>query len=199
VIEAKFLKSGLNQGTERKATDLVLDDKRFQKPTSALKSRILNGIHPDIGDWSQKTFDLIMTSTACDPVTEANVATLLDDICVVEVKTTRKPIRNKALNNFFFGSTERQYQLARALGGRHRNAFAVLNSDNDYGRPFFVLLTLDQVEQKTRTKRLQYQVNFRSDMQPDDSIDAGPFPVVDVVADVALARVAEDAPTPPTT
>jgi len=192
VIEAKFLKSGLNLGTERRATDLVLDDKRFQKPSSALKSKILKGIHPDIGDWSQKTFDLIMTSTACDRVTEANVMTLLSDIRVVEVKTTRKPIRNVALNNFFFGSTERQYQLARALGDSHRYAFAVLNSDNDYGRPFFVLLTLEQVERKTRTKRLQYQVNFRSDMQPDDDVHAGPFPVVDVVAAAALARVAED-------
>ena len=197
MVEAKFLKSGLNLGTERKATDLVLDDKRFQKPTSALKSKILKGIHPDIGDWSQKTFDLIMTSTACDPVTEANVEALLNDIRVVEVKTTRKPIRNKALNNFFFGSTERQYQLARALGDRHRYAFAVLNSDNDYGRPFFVLLTLEQVEKKTRTKRLQYQVNFRSDMHPDENVDAGPFPVVDVVAEVALARVAEDTATLP--
>ena len=197
MVEAKFLKSGLNLGTERKATDLVLDDKRFQKPTSALKAKILKGIHPDIGDWSQKTFDLIMTSTACDSVTEANVEALLDDIRVVEVKTTRKPIRNKALNNFFFGSTERQYQLARALGDRHRYAFAVLNSDNDYGRPFFVLLTLEQVEKKTRTRRLQYQVNFRSDMQPDEDVDAGPLPVIDVIADVARARVAEDGPTPP--
>ena len=193
MIEAKFLKSGLNLGTERKATDLVLGDKRFRKPTSALKSKILRGIHPDIGDWSQKTFDLIMTSTVGDPITEENVERLLGDIRVVEVKTTRKPIRNTALNNFFFGSTDRQYQLARALGDRHRYAFAVLNSDNDYGRPFFVLLTLEQVEEKTRTKRLQYQVNFRSDMQPSEDADAGPFPVVDAVAAVAEGKATEDA------
>src|SRR5260221_2522029 len=40
---------------------------------------------------------------------------------------------------------------------------------------------------KTRTKRLQYQVNFRSDMRPEDDRDAGPFPVVDVVAEAATS------------
>ena len=189
MVEAKYVKSGLNAGTERNAIELVLEDKRFQKPASALKSRILKGIHPDMGDWSQKTFDLILTSIPRDDITESNLATLLDDIRVVEVKTTRKPIRNRALNNFFFGSTDRQYLLARALGDRHRYAFAVLNSDNDYGRPFFVLLTLEQVEKKTRTKRLQYQVNFRSDMRPDEYAESGPFPLVQAVA-------MENAPAP---
>ena len=108
MVEAKYVKSGLNAGTERNAIELVLEDKRFQRPASALKSRILKGIHPDIGDWSQKTFDLILTSIPRDDITESNLATLLDDIRVVEVKTTRKPIRNRALNNFFFGSTDRQ-------------------------------------------------------------------------------------------
>ena len=128
------------------------------------------------------------------PITEDNAQTHIDDIRVVEVKATRKPIRNTALNGFFFGSTDRQYLLARALGDRHRYAFVVMNTDNDYGHEFFVLLTLEQVERKTRSKRLQYQVNFRSDMQPSDDPSAGPFPAVDVVADVALAKVAEDPP-----
>ena len=197
MVEGKFLKSGLNQGTERTAHGFVLDDKRFQKPTSRMKVKILAALHPAAGDWSQQTFDLVMTSTACDPITEENVEILLHDIRVVEVKATRKAIRNTALNGFFFGSTDRQYLLARALGDQHRYAFVVMNNDNDYGRPFFVLLTLEQVEQKTRSKRLQYQVNFRSDMQPSDDVDAGPFPAIDLIADVARARVAEDAPTLP--
>lgn len=192
MVEGKFLKSGLNQGTERTAHGLVLGDRRFQKPPTRTKAKILNALHPAAGDWNQQTFDLIMTSAAREPVTEENVAALIDDIRVVEVKATRKPIRNTALNGFFFGSTDRQYLLSRALGDRHRYAFVVMSSENDYGRPFFVLLTLEQVEAKTRSKRLQYQVNFRTDMQPLTDPLAGPFPAVDVVADVALARVAED-------
>lgn len=197
MIEGKFLKSGLNQGTERTAHGFVLDDHRFQKPTARTKAKILSALHPAAGEWSQQTFDLIMTSAEREAVTEANVTALIDDIRVVEVKATRKPIRNTALNGFFFGSTDRQYLLARALGDRHRYAFVVMNSENEYGRPFFVLLTLEQLEKKTRSKRLQYQVNFRTDMQPSTDLSAGPFPAVDVIAEVALARVAEDLPRDP--
>lgn len=56
------------------------------------------------------------------------------------------------------------------LGNRFNFAFVVLNSDNDYGAPFFVLLTLDQVEARTRTQRIQYQVNFRSDSPADGEV-----------------------------
>ncbi len=36
-----------------------------------------------------------------------------------------------------------------------------------YGRPFAVLLSLEQVEERTRAKRTQFQVNFRSDMSEE--------------------------------
>lgn len=192
MIEGKFLKSGLNQGTERTAHGFVLGDKRFQKPDSRTKAKILKALHPGAGDWTQHTFDLVMTSAESEAITEVNADKHIDDIKVVEVKATRKAIRNTALNGFFFGSTDRQYLLARALGDRHRYAFVVMNRDNDYRREFFVLLTLAQVEEKTRSKRLQYQVNFRSDMEPTDDVTMGPFPALDVVADAALAHVAEE-------
>ena len=43
-------------------------------------------------------------------------------------------------------------------------AFIVLNSANEFGRPFAVLLSLDEVERRTQKRRIQYQVNFRSDL-----------------------------------
>ncbi len=79
------------------------------------------------------------------------------------MKTTRKPIRDAALNGFFFGATERERAMARALGDRYRFAFVVLNDANVYGRPFAVLLPLDEVERRTREWRVQYQVSFRTD------------------------------------
>jgi hypothetical protein len=82
------------------------------------------------------------------------------------MKTTRKPIQNASLNGFFFGATEREYDMARSLGERYLFAFIVLNSANEYAQPFAVLLTLDDVERRTRKRRTQYQVNFRSDMAP---------------------------------
>ena len=86
----------------------------------------------------------------------------------VEMKTTRASIKNAAPNSFFFGATDNEFQMAKALKANYVFAFVVLNNDNDYGRPFFVLLTLEQLQARTRTSRVQYQINFRSNMPPDD-------------------------------
>jgi len=80
------------------------------------------------------------------------------------MKTTKKAIQNASLHGFFFGATEREYDMARALGDSYLFAFIVLNSANEYGRPFAVLLTLEEVERRTQKRRIQYQVNFRSDL-----------------------------------
>ena len=81
---------------------------------------------------------------------------------LVEMKTTKKPIKDATLAGFFFGATQREYDLAAKLGDRFRFAFVVLNSANIYGKPFAVLLTLQELEHRTRTKRIQYQVNLWS-------------------------------------
>src|SRR5205823_3367534 len=86
---------------------------------------------------------------------------------LVEVKSTRKPIKDANLNGFFFGATEREYAMAAALGDRYLFAFIVLSSVNNFGRPFAVLLTLDQVVERTRAKRTQFQVNFRTQMRDE--------------------------------
>jgi len=86
---------------------------------------------------------------------------------LVEMKSTRKPIKDANLNGFFFGATEREYGMAAALGDRYLFAFIVMNSANAYGRPFAVLLRMDEVVQRTRAKRTQFQVNFRTHMQEE--------------------------------
>ncbi len=180
LIEAKFVKSGLNARTERRAHDVVLLDRRFQKPSGRTKQRVLELLGVS-GNFTHHSFDLVMTD---EPVETLDVTTLnrhVDQLTVVEVKSTAKPIRNKALNGFFFGSSETQYVLSEALGDRVRWAFVVLNELNDYGKPFFTLLTFDEVRQRTRTKRVQFQVNFRSDMVDKPSEAAGPFPHPDFV------------------
>jgi hypothetical protein len=91
------------------------------------------------------------------------------EVALVEVKATRKAIKNTALNGFFFGTTDRQCQLARAAGNRYWYAFIVLNSANDYGRPLYGLMPLLEMERPTQSKRLQYQVSFRTDGVPQRS------------------------------
>ena len=81
-------------------------------------------------------------------------------IILVEMKTTKKPIKDSSLAGFFFGATQREYDLAAKLGDKFRFAFVVLNSNNIYNKPFAVLLTLQELEIRTRSKRIQYQVNL---------------------------------------
>jgi hypothetical protein len=41
----------------------------------------------------------------------------------------------------------------------------VLNNDNEYGHPFYVLVTPEGVDRRTQSKRLQYQVQFKRDSE----------------------------------
>ena len=58
--------------------------------------------------------------------------------------------------------------MAKALGPRYCFAFVVLNETNVFSKPFAVLLNLEEVEQRTRARRVQYQVNFRTDIRPEE-------------------------------
>lgn len=162
-------------GTEREAYRFVLSDRRFQKPDRATKRRILELLGAVGGDWTEQTFDLVMTPADCELLTISNVDRHLDGLFLIEVKATRKAIGNVALNGFFFGTTARQFDLARHLPDRYRYAFVVLSSDNEYGSPFFVLLWPKEVDASIQVKRLQYQVNFRSDMTREPNSSVGPF------------------------
>jgi hypothetical protein len=163
----KFDKSLLNSGTEKLGISVLLSDARFQVLNLATKRRIIallaEGGIGGAGQFGHQTFDAVMTPTPRPPLTQDTIDGFFDELTLVEMKTTRKPIRDAALNGFFFGATERERAMARALGDRYRFAFVVLNDANVYGRPFAVLLPLEEVERRTREWRVQYQVSFRTD------------------------------------
>jgi len=161
--ESKFTKSRSNAGTEREGLSLLLTDPRFQVPNLATKRRILELIGTTQA-FGIQTFDAVMTAEAVGPISPDSVEGLFLDLRLIEMKTTKKAIQNASLHGFFFGATEREYDMARALGDSYLFAFIVLNSANEYGRPFAVLLTLEEVERRTQKRRIQYQVNFRSDL-----------------------------------
>jgi hypothetical protein len=157
-----------NLSTEGNAISIVTADPHYQRPHSAIKTLILEhfavkGMH------TVRTFDVVRTDTPAPPLTALNVSDHLAEIRLSEIKATNASIKNAALNGFFFGATDNEYTLARALGAHYLFLFVVMNPDNDYGRPFFVPLTLAQVENRTRARRTQYQVNFRTNMTIDES------------------------------
>jgi hypothetical protein len=160
--EGKFTKSAQNQGTQNSGLALLLRDTRFQAVDLETKRRIVEliGVSDSFGI---QTFDAVMTEEPRAALNAGNVADAFSSLRLVEMKTTKKPIRNAALNGFFFGATEREYKMASELGDKYVFAFVVLNDKNDYGAPFAVLLTLAEVEARTRSRRIQFQVNFKTD------------------------------------
>lgn len=141
--------------------DVLLRDRRFQAPTTETKKAILMAL--GLGDsklYGPQSFDAIMLPQATELIDETTLPRHLEQIVLVEMKTTKKPIKDAGLAGFFFGATQREYDLAAKLGDKFRFAFVVLNSANAYGKPFAVLLTLPELEHRTRSKRIQYQVNL---------------------------------------
>lgn len=141
--------------------DVLLKDPRFQAPSTETKKALLKAL--GLGDtklYGPQSFDAIMLPQATELIDQTTLPRHLEQIVLVEMKTTKKPIKDAALAGFFFGATQREYDLAAKLGDKFRFAFVVLNSANAYGKPFAVLLTLPELEHRTRSKRVQYQVNL---------------------------------------
>jgi hypothetical protein len=165
---SKFEKSGINTRTEKEGLSLLLRDARFQLVDLFTKRRILELIGIT-GAFGTQTFDLVFTSAVAPPITLETVDEHFPTLTLIEMKTTKKAIVDQALRGFFFGATEREYAMAKALGPRYCFAFVVLNKTNVYAKPFAVLLNLEEVEQRTKARRVQYQVNFRSDLRAEES------------------------------
>lgn len=157
-----FTKSRENRRTEKVGLGILTTDPRFQAVDANTKRRIISKIGVS-ENYGIQTFDLVMSPVPTPPVTVESIDTLFEQLTLVEMKVTRKAIRNAALNGFFFGATERERAMAAALGDKYRFAFVVLSDANDYGLPFAVLLSLEELERRTRPWRVQYQVNFRTD------------------------------------
>ena len=163
---SKFTKSQTNSATEKLGLSVLLTDARFQAVNLACKQRILELIADaglGSGAFGHQTFDAVMLPRPGPLLTADNIDGFFGELTLVEMKTTRKPIKDAALNGFFFGATERERAMARALGDRYRFAFVVLSQKNSFGKPFAVLLPLEEVERRTREWRVQYQVSFRTD------------------------------------
>ncbi len=161
--EASFDKTFSNLDTELKAQDVLLQaDGRFHQVSLAVKKAILEHLGFE-GRLPTTSFDLVWTEHPFDQLTLENLEEHLDSLVLIEMKATRNKhgkVRDESLRHFFFGATENEFNIARRLGPRYKFAFVVLSSNNDLGRPFHVLLTLEELENRIRTKRKQYQINL---------------------------------------
>lgn len=83
------------------------------------------------------------------------IQTYLEDIILVELKTTKKYLPENP-KGFFFGATENEFNFGKILGDRFRFCFVSLNEKGSS----YSLLSIDELESKIRNKRIQYQINL---------------------------------------
>ncbi len=164
--EASYEKTHSNLATELRAKDVLLaKDNRFHEVALPVKKAILQhlGVTGNNGRLPTSSFDLVWTEHAFDQLTIDNLDEHLDSLVLIELKATRNKngaVKDDSLRGFFFGATENEFRIARLLGERYKFAFVVLSENNAYGEPFFVTLTLNELEKRIRTKRVQYQINL---------------------------------------
>jgi hypothetical protein len=165
--EAKYTKSLSNSRTQNAALRVLLTDRRFQALDAPTKKHLVSRLAlPEGARYGVRSFDAVMTSVPRPPITIANIESVFGELRLVEMKSTRDPIADEALNGVFFGATENEYSMAELLGPKYLFAFVVLSRTNRFGHPFAVLLTLEEVRARTKVERIQFQVNFRRDIDP---------------------------------
>lgn len=83
------------------------------------------------------------------------IETYLEDMILVELKTTKKYLPNNP-KGFFFGATENEFNFGKMLGDKFRFCFVSLHEKGSS----FTLLTVEELELIVRSKRIQYQINL---------------------------------------
>jgi hypothetical protein len=81
--------------------------------------------------------------------------TYLEDIILVELKTTKKYLPENP-KGFFFGATENEFNFGKLLGAKFRFCFVSLHEKGSS----YSLQTLEELEARIRNRRIQYQINL---------------------------------------
>lgn len=88
-------------------------------------------------------------------ITSDYLQTYLEDIILVELKTTKKYLPDNP-KGFFFGATENEFNFGELLGEKFRFCFVCLNENS----LSISLQTIPELEKRIRNKRIQFQINL---------------------------------------
>ncbi len=103
-----------------------------------------------------QAFDLIyIPEIVGKEVNSDFLQTYLEDIILVELKTTKKYLPENP-KGFFFGATENEFNFGKILGDRFRFCFVSLNEKGSS----YSLQTLEELEERIKNRRIQYQINL---------------------------------------
>lgn len=142
-----------NNSTEKEALDfLVSTDKQFLLPTKEGRKEILRLLN--IEHRYSRAFDLVIWPGHTN-IEENITADDISKLVLVELKTTKKFLPNFP-KGFFFGATQNEFDLAKALGNHYKFCFVSLHPDSKQ----YSLISLDELDDIIVTKRIQYQINL---------------------------------------
>ena len=150
-----FLITVSNNITEKEGVNYLLENYTgFFKIDLATKKHLLDLLK--IEQRYLQSFDLIYVPEMVGKVADTGfVQTNLEDILLVELKTTKKYLPENP-KGFFFGATENEFNFGKILGARFRFCFVSLNEKGSS----YALLTLDELEERIKNRRIQYQINL---------------------------------------
>jgi hypothetical protein len=103
-----------------------------------------------------RAFDLIYIPNLDGvSINDNHIKTHIENLVLIELKTTKKFLPENP-KGFFFGVTENELEFAKKLGNKFRFCFVSLHANSKS----FVLLSLEELENIIRNKRIQFQINL---------------------------------------
>ncbi len=144
-----------NNVTEKEGVNFLIENYTgFFKIDLATKKELLDLLK--IEHRFLQAFDLIYVPEMVGKITDTGfIQTYLEDIILVELKTTKKYLPENP-KGFFFGATENEFNFGKILGSRFRFCFVSLNEKGSS----FAFLTLEELEERIKNRRIQYQINL---------------------------------------
>lgn len=144
-----------NNITEKEGVNFLLENYTgFFKVDLHTKKELLDLLN--IEHRFLQSFDLIYVPEMVGKIADTGfVQTYLEDILLIELKTTKKYLPDNP-KGFFFGATENEFNFGKILGSRFRFCFVSLNERGSS----YALLTLDELEGRIKNRRIQYQINL---------------------------------------
>ena len=144
-----------NNVTEKEGVNYLIENHTgFFKIDLSTKKKILDLLQ--IEHRFLQSFDMIyIPDFVGKEINGDEIETYLEDMILVELKTTKKYLPNNP-KGFFFGATENEFNFGEILGDKFRFCFVSLHEKGSS----FALLTIEELDLIIRNKRIQYQINL---------------------------------------
>lgn len=144
-----------NNVTEKEGINYLIENYTgFFKIDLTIKKQLLDLLNVEYR--YLQAFDLIYIPNLVGVIINSEtIETYLEDMILVELKTTKKYLPENP-KGFFFGATENEFNFGEILGEKFRFCFVSLNEKGSS----FALQTIDELKARIKNKRIQFQINL---------------------------------------